>query len=365
MDKSNKFKSSKFYMDEGDILHLLYKDHIGATVYIELIGEDGSVEDSNEIPMLETTTLATTTLATTTVAATTTLAGTDMTIDTDYVGMFSMTIGGTGYISINWGDGLITNHTLTGSNVTLSRLYSSGSHTITISHCENLTHISAAGMDITSVDLPEEATGIEHIDLSDNDMVIFNTYASWVNLSYLDVSSNNLVGIDLREQWVLIEHIDIADNSIAAVGTYASWTSVEYLDASDNLLTTIETHVEWPLSTDVYFSVNGCALTSESDIDTILSEMDSMGHTGGTIDLSGGTNAAPSSAGLTDKESLELRGVTVLVNVATYVYYDDGVTYWRKGVRGGFYVLDVSFTDVTGFELAEDVGWENVVTYGA
>ena len=43
-----------------------------------------------------------------------------------------------------------------------------------------------------------------------------------------------------------------------------------------------------------------------------------------------------------------------------YVYYSDGTTIWRDGVRSGAFVLDVALT-LTGFGGTEGVDWENKV----
>ena len=42
-----------------------------------------------------------------------------------------------------------------------------------------------------------------------------------------------------------------------------------------------------------------------------------------------------------------------------YVYYYDGITEWRKGVRDGCFVWDRAIT-LTGFDGIEDTDWENV-----
>lgn len=57
----------------------------------------------------------------------------------------------------------------------------------------------------------------------------------------------------------------------------------------------------------------GCALT-QANVDYILATLDSNGATGGTLDLSGGTSAAPSAAGVASQANLEGKGWTVSVN---------------------------------------------------
>jgi hypothetical protein len=59
--------------------------------------------------------------------------------------------------------------------------------------------------------------------------------------------------------------------------------------------------------------VSANALT-ESAVDAILAALDSNGLSDGTVDLSGGTNAPPSAAGLTSKSNLEGKGWSVSVS---------------------------------------------------
>jgi hypothetical protein len=45
--------------------------------------------------------------------------------------------------------------------------------------------------------------------------------------------------------------------------------------------------------------------------------------------------------------------------VGYYVYYTDGATEYRKGVRWGGFVVDKALT-ATGFDGVMDVDWENI-----
>jgi len=58
---------------------------------------------------------------------------------------------------------------------------------------------------------------------------------------------------------------------------------------------------------------SGCGLP-ESEVDGVLAALDAAGASNGTVDLSLGTNAIPSAAGLTSKANLEGKGWTVTVN---------------------------------------------------
>jgi hypothetical protein len=52
-----------------------------------------------------------------------------------------------------------------------------------------------------------------------------------------------------------------------------------------------------------------------------------------------------------------------LAGVVQYITYDDGDDHYRKGVRGGTFVIDKTIT-VLGFSGVEDTDWENVQIIG-
>ena len=49
MDKDNIFKSCNFYLDDGDVVHVLIKDFVGDSLSISLNDNDGTQEDDTEI----------------------------------------------------------------------------------------------------------------------------------------------------------------------------------------------------------------------------------------------------------------------------------------------------------------------------
>jgi hypothetical protein len=56
-----------------------------------------------------------------------------------------------------------------------------------------------------------------------------------------------------------------------------------------------------------------CAL-SQTSVNNILISLDTAGQLNGTVNLAGGTSAAPSGAGATAKTSLQGKGWTVVTN---------------------------------------------------
>jgi hypothetical protein len=46
----------------------------------------------------------------------------------------------------------------------------------------------------------------------------------------------------------------------------------------------------------------------------------------------------------------------------TYVYYDDGETWIRKGVRDGYFIVDIRLTASPGWDGTEDIDWQELRT---
>lgn len=59
---------------------------------------------------------------------------------------------------------------------------------------------------------------------------------------------------------------------------------------------------------------SGCSISNPANINIILAACVAAGSPNGILDLSGGTNAAPTGQGITDKATLILAGWTVTTN---------------------------------------------------
>ena len=44
--------------------------------------------------------------------------------------------------------------------------------------------------------------------------------------------------------------------------------------------------------------------------------------------------------------------------LSQYVYYDDGTAYYRKGVRSGYFVVDIRLTASPGWAGTENTDWK-------
>jgi len=92
---------------------------------------------------------------------------------------------------------------------------------------------------------------------------------------------------------------------------FSGCSSLQYAELSGNLnLTNV---IITGCSSINFLSAQNCALTISS-VNTILTTLDANGILSGLVVLTGGTNAAPTGAGITAKTSLQGKGWLVLTN---------------------------------------------------
>jgi hypothetical protein len=122
---------------------------------------------------------------------------------------------------------------------------------------------------------------------------------------------------------------NINNNPVLTTIQFASLFRFVTLDCSDNVsLSTLTWYPNFTPPIVGNFSsfgnldFSGCAL-SVTSVNALLALLiiiniqtfgDTVGNWAGTVDLSGGTNAAPTGQGITDKAALILRGATVTTN---------------------------------------------------
>lgn len=99
---------------------------------------------------------------------------------------------------------------------------------------------------------------------------------------------------------------------LAAMPAVASYPALGLVAFGDNpALTTLPTFAG--MASLALVLCSECAFTEET-VDTVFIEMDDNGLSGGTIDVSGGTSAAPSSASDAARTSLEGKGWSLVFN---------------------------------------------------
>jgi hypothetical protein len=109
---------------------------------------------------------------------------------------------------------------------------------------------------------------------------------------------------------VALTYAGVYSNALTTLTTTGA-SALAFLDASTNpSLASVDISSNIAITT-LYLS--GCAL-DQANVDGVLADLDSAGLSNGEVDLSAGTNSAPSAAGLTSKASLEGKGWTVTVN---------------------------------------------------
>jgi hypothetical protein len=211
----------------------------------------------------------------------------------------------------------------------------------TYSAWTNLEFFALASNQLTTINLYASWTKLKTLWLYNNSLTSVGTFAAWVDLESFEISYNQLSSVDVFAAWTKIQILNFGHNLLTSLNTYAAWTVIaefsinnnqltsltthaewvvlEYFDVTDNSITSLTYHSEWvSLGTggDGFYA-SGCALT-ETTVNNILINALASGITSGAINLTGGTNAAPTGAGITAADTLNAAGVIVTANGYTY-----------------------------------------------
>lgn len=167
---------------------------------------------------------------------------------------------------------------------------------VNLSGLSNLTYVDISDCEIpgssdhslTSVNLTG-CTALEELRLDDSDFSGgIPDLTGLANIEWLDMDQCEITG-----------NVDLS-----------MLLSLRGFDLSGNTGLTSVTIFEQVLDSVNIFN---CALT-EASVNDILGWLDGGGETNGYVDLSGGTNAAPTGDGLTAVTNLEGKGWSVIVN---------------------------------------------------
>jgi len=182
----------------------------------------------------------------------------------------------------------------------------------------NLTNFNADWNGLQSVNL-SGLTNLIYVDISDNDIPGSNISSlTTVNLTgctalqelRLDDSEFS-GGIPSLAGLTSLSLIDFDQSGISGVVDLSGLPALADLDFSGN--TAITSIIVADTQPIIDFNAFNCALT-ETAVDDILVVLSNNGESNGYVDVSGGTNAAPSATGLAAKLVLEGNGWTVTVN---------------------------------------------------
>ncbi|BBO80159.1 hypothetical protein DSCO28_07250 [Desulfosarcina ovata subsp. sediminis] len=177
-----------------------------------------------------------------------------------------------------------------------------------------LEDIRASSNPYTDVDWGDGTySSLWHICMRDTDgsyVITYPTAANMPNIRDLYIWNTNQTGAGSYTGLTALRNAQLYSNAFTSLDFTNSFASGAILDAHGNSLTTITLTGCTGLD-DVDLSVN--ALT-ETAIDHVLSILDASGVTNGVVDLSGGTNASPSTSGLASIANLETDGWTCTYN---------------------------------------------------
>jgi uncharacterized protein (TIGR02145 family) len=168
---------------------------------------------------------------------------------------------------------------------------------------------------LTAITTHAEWTEIQSFGVSETLINVLAIPNTWINVQTLNIHDNpGLVALTTHPEWVALQILELNNCSLASLITHPEWINLVRLTINNNGIANIIAHHQWNIFTLVNFYASGNAIINAVDINNILIELDDAGKSSGTIDLSLGTNAAPTGAGITAKNNLIARGVSVLTN---------------------------------------------------
>lgn len=174
---------------------------------------------------------------------------------------------------------------------------------------------------ITSVTF-NQTTSVAGFDIESTTQITSLSFPNLVSIDPLDsqngglyaVSNSSLTSIStplLQSAWI----IGIRGNATLASLSFPSLTTTPgQFDVENNPLLTTISFPNWKPVNLANVVATGCALTAASVNHILARCVSNAGFVLGSVDLSGGTNAAPSGQGVADKATLIGRGVTVTTN---------------------------------------------------
>ena len=153
-------------------------------------------------------------------------------------------------------------------------------------------------------------TVVQQIELSGTPFDTIDAYLCTAMTQAIFNACTSCTAIDVHGNSSLISvNVDGASSlTSVTLGTLSVCQGINILNCGS--LATIDIS-GCPIAEAVTLTGNALDQTS---VDGVLADLDSGGLSNGTVDISGGTNSAPSAAGLTSKANLEGKGWTVTVN---------------------------------------------------
>ena len=157
----------------------------------------------------------------------------------------SIALGGTGKVTIDWGDGVSETYTLPTVGGSFSYSYPSVStHTITITG-ENVTHLFCDYLQLTSLDVSKN-TALTHLQCNNNKLTELDVSKNTA-LYMLTCSSNQLTELDVSNntaiEYLLCEHIPLTELDVSKN------TALKYFVCSFNQLTSLDVSKNTALNT--------------------------------------------------------------------------------------------------------------------
>ena len=215
---------------------------------------------------------------------------------------------------IDFGDGtVVDNPTPTG--LYFSHTYAAGTYFMKVV-ADPFTVLDIAQGPVTSIPFISAPAGVKILDIAGDGLTALPTFpaAMRTTLEQLQAYSNAFTTADLSSLAALHVAILQVCTSLVSVDLTSMVHATSIVEMSS--CTSLTTVAMPPAAQITSAGFGDCALNVGS-VNAILASLVAGAATGGTLDLPGGTNAAPTGQGILDVATLISRGWSVTTNFAT------------------------------------------------
>ena len=201
-----------------------------------------------------------------------------------------------------------------------------------ISTLTQLTILSLYSNQLTDIGDISTLTQLADLRLYDNQLTDIGDISTLTQLTILSLYSNQLTDIGDISTLTQLADLRLYDNQLTDIGDISTLNQLTVLRLNNNQLTDIGDISTLTQLAVLYLSDNqltdiggigSASLTTiriennaliQTCVDQVINDVDSLGASNGTLNLSGGTNSAPSGASSTALANLITKGWTVTTN---------------------------------------------------
>ena len=230
-------------------------------------------------------------------------------------GEITITLKGSGGdVTIDWGDGNKTTHTLTEGGVDFVHDYGgAGTRLIQIyGALTNVIYIKSINGNIVKISSFNILTLLNYLDLGLNSISDISALGGLTNILQLYISTNTISNISILSSFTGLVYLELLNNNISDISSLTGLSNLVWLHVGNNPVNYPLTGLTWFTATSGTFRFNS-TVASSAEVDRWLIDLAAANWSNCIVYLNG-TNPARTSDSDAAVVQLVLAGVTLHLN---------------------------------------------------